>query len=114
MTALMRHLNWNWRRHFGFRGRQHRIAFTRHFRFGFARSATSYALSTSPEVLRCTRYPRLRLAKTDRWLWVVLSRARKGWRTGLVLVKPETRHRVAPTKLPAFVDLEERAPHGAT
>jgi putative transposase len=32
----------------------------------------------------------LRFAKTDRWLWVVLSRLWTGWRTALVIVKPET------------------------
>ena len=38
----------------------------------------------------------MRLAKTDRWLWVVLAHLWAGWRTALVIVKPETviaRHR---------------------
>jgi hypothetical protein len=33
---------------------------------------------------------RLRLAKADRWLWVVLSRFWAEWRTALRIVKPET------------------------
>jgi putative transposase len=32
----------------------------------------------------------LRLAKANRWLWAGLSRAWTGWRTALVIVKPET------------------------
>jgi hypothetical protein len=32
----------------------------------------------------------LRLAKADRWLWSLLSRMWTGWRTALVIVKPET------------------------
>jgi hypothetical protein len=32
----------------------------------------------------------VRLAKTDRWLWLLLSRFWTRWRTVLVTVKPET------------------------
>ena len=32
----------------------------------------------------------MRLVTADRWLWVWLSRAWTGWRTALVIVKPET------------------------
>jgi putative transposase len=32
----------------------------------------------------------LQLANTDRWLWALLSRIWTGWRTTLVIVKPET------------------------
>jgi putative transposase len=42
------------------------------------------------EVLQRTRPRHLRLAKTGRWLWVVLSRIWCGWRTALVIVKSET------------------------
>jgi len=42
------------------------------------------------DVLQRTRPHRVRLAKTDRWLWVTLARVWAGWRTALVLVKPET------------------------
>ena len=48
------------------------------------------ALRHQLAVLQRTRLRRLPLAKTDRWLWVVLARLWTGWRTALVLVKPET------------------------
>jgi putative transposase len=48
------------------------------------------ALRHQLEVLQRTRPRRLQLAKADRWLWVWLSRTWTGWRTALVIVKPET------------------------
>jgi len=48
------------------------------------------ALRHQLQVLQRTRPRRLRLAKTDRWLWALLSRFWSGWRTALVIVKPET------------------------
>jgi transposase InsO family protein len=48
------------------------------------------ALRHQLQVMQRNRPRRLRLAKTDRWLWVVLSRFWTGWRTALVIVKPET------------------------
>ena len=48
------------------------------------------ALRHQLEVLQRTRPRRLRLARTDRWLWVVLSRVWTGWRAALVIVKSET------------------------
>ena len=42
------------------------------------------------EVLQRTRPRRLRLAKPDGWLWSLLARIWTGWRTALVIVKPET------------------------
>jgi putative transposase len=42
------------------------------------------------EVLERTRPPRVRLTKTDRWLWVLLARLWTGGQTTLVIVKPET------------------------
>ena len=42
------------------------------------------------QVLQRTRPRGLRLAKADRWLWALLSRRWAGWRTALVIVKPET------------------------
>ena len=48
------------------------------------------ALRHQLDVLQRTRPHRVRLAKTDRWLWVMLARVWAGWRTALVLVKPET------------------------
>ena len=48
------------------------------------------ALRHQLHVLHRTRPRRLRLAKADRWLWSLLSRIWTGWRTALVIVKPET------------------------
>jgi putative transposase len=42
------------------------------------------------QVLQRTRPQRLRLTNADRWLWALLSRLWSGWRTALVIVKPET------------------------
>jgi hypothetical protein len=48
------------------------------------------ALRHQLQVLQRSRPRRLRLAKTDRWLWSRLSRIWTGWPTALVIVKPET------------------------
>jgi len=48
------------------------------------------ALRHQLQVLQRTRPLRVRLAKTDRCLWSLLSRIWTGWRTALVIVKPET------------------------
>src|SRR5437773_12394706 len=48
------------------------------------------ALRHQLQVLQRTRPRRLRLATTDRCVWVMLSRLWTGWRTALVIVKPET------------------------
>jgi hypothetical protein len=48
------------------------------------------ALRHQLDVLQRTRLPRVRLVKTDRWLWVVLARLWTGWRRPLVIVTPET------------------------
>jgi putative transposase len=48
------------------------------------------ALRHQLQVLQRTRTRRVRLAKTDRWLWALLSRIWTGWRSALVIVKPET------------------------
>jgi putative transposase len=48
------------------------------------------ALRHQLDVLQRTRPHPVRLARTDRWLWVLLTRVWAGWRTALVLVKPET------------------------
>ena len=42
------------------------------------------------QVLQRSRPRRLHLVKGDRWLWGWLSVAWSGWRTALVIVKPET------------------------
>src|SRR4051812_42059708 len=48
------------------------------------------ALRHQLQVLQRSRPPRLHLAKADRWLWAWLSASWSGWRTALVIVKPET------------------------
>ena len=48
------------------------------------------ALRHQLEVLQRSRPHRLRLGPADRLLWVWLSRVWNGWRTTLVIVKPET------------------------
>jgi hypothetical protein len=48
------------------------------------------ALRHQLQVLHRSQPRRLRLAKPDRWLWVCLSRVWSGWRSALVIVKPET------------------------
>ena len=48
------------------------------------------ALRHQLQGLQRTRPPRVRLGKTDRWLWVLLSRIWTEWRAALVIVKPET------------------------
>jgi putative transposase len=48
------------------------------------------ALRHQLQVLQRSRPRRLRIAKADRWLWAWLSNAWTGWRTALVIVRPET------------------------
>jgi putative transposase len=48
------------------------------------------ALRHQLQVLQRSRPPRLHLVKADRWLWGWLSVAWSGWRTALLIVKPET------------------------
>ena len=48
------------------------------------------ALRHQLQVLQRSQPRRLRLANADRWLWAWLSRVWSGWRTALVIVKPET------------------------
>ena len=48
------------------------------------------ALRHQLQVLQRSRPQRLHLVKADRWLWAGLSVAWSGWRTALVIGKPET------------------------
>jgi len=48
------------------------------------------ALRHQLQVLQRTRPRRLRLTRADRWLWMGLAAMWTGWRTALVMVKPET------------------------
>src|SRR3954447_7073250 len=65
------------------------------------------ALRHQLQVLQRTRPRQLRLATMDRWVWVVLSRLWTEWRAALVIVKPETVIRLAPSGLQTVVDVEE-------
>src|SRR5262245_41688706 len=49
-----------------------------------------FALRHQLEVLQRTRQRRVPLAATGRWLWVLFAHLWTGWRTALVIVKPET------------------------
>src|SRR5207244_4994149 len=72
------------------------------------------ALRHQLQVLHRSRHRRVRLAKTDRWLWVLLSRLWTEWRLALVIVKPETVIAWHRRGFPPVVDLEESLSHGAT
>jgi hypothetical protein len=48
------------------------------------------ALRHQLQVRQRTRPSRIRIETTDRCLWILLARFWAGWRTSLVLVKPET------------------------
>src|SRR5215510_11160570 len=65
------------------------------------------ALRHQLQVLERSRLGPLRLTKADRWLWAWLSRSWRSWRTALVIVRPETRHRLASPGFPIVLDLEE-------
>src|SRR2546425_1165020 len=61
------------------------------FRTQAALQAEIVALRHQLTVLQRTQKPkRLMLNRTDRWLWVWLSRLWSGWRSALIIVKPET------------------------
>src|SRR5690349_9873934 len=48
------------------------------------------ALRHQLQVLQRSRRPRVRLTPADRLLWVWLSRIWTGWRSAVVIVRPET------------------------
>jgi putative transposase len=48
------------------------------------------ALRHQLQVLERTRPHRVRLTRSDRPLWIWLSRVWRGWRSAVVIVKPET------------------------
>jgi hypothetical protein len=72
------------------------------------------ALRHQLQVMQRTRPRRLQLTKADRWLWGQLSRIWTGWRTALVIVKPETVVACEPTRVPTLVGLEESTTRRAT
>src|SRR5436853_7258750 len=61
------------------------------FRQQAALQAEIIALRHQLTVLQRAPYPkRLLLNRTDRWFWVWLSRLWSGWRSALIIVKPDT------------------------
>src|SRR5215468_137529 len=66
------------------------------------------------QVLERSRPQRLRLGTADRWLWAWLSVAWSGWRTALVIVKPETVIAWPSAGPPVVVELEESPTNRAT
>src|SRR6267378_1907223 len=61
------------------------------FRTQAAMQVEIVALRHQLTVLQRTQKPkRLILGPADRWLWVCLSRLWSGWRSALIIVKPET------------------------
>ena len=60
------------------------------FRARAALQAEILALRHQLAVLHKNAPPRLRLERSDRWLWVLLSRCWSGWRPCLQIVQPST------------------------
>jgi hypothetical protein len=77
-------------------------------------SSKSWRYGTSCRCCNALDRVRLQLATTDRCVWVMLSRLWTGWRTALVIVKPETVIAWHRRRLPAVVELEEPVPPRAT
>ena len=77
-----------------------------------SRAALHLEVLPLPHQLQVLQRGRLRLAKTDRLLWSVLSCIRTGWQTALVIGKPETVIAWHP-RASGCGGGEERAPHGA-
>jgi len=70
------------------------------------------ALRHQLRVLERSARPRVHLTAADRLLWVWFSRIWPEWRAALVLVQPETGHRLAPPRLSSVLGLEEPTAHG--
>ena len=70
------------------------LSFLRSFRVYFQSRADLQteilALRHQLQVLERLRPRRLRLTRTDRLLWIAISRIWRDWRAGLVIVRPET------------------------
>ena len=64
--------------------------FASSFRVRAALQAEILALRHQLAVLHKNAPPRLRLQRSDRWLWVLLSRCWSGWRPCLQIVRPDT------------------------
>jgi hypothetical protein len=83
-------------------------SFLRSFRTHAAIQAELIALRHQLVVLQRTQKKnRLILHRGDRCLWVWLSQLWSGWRSALIIVKPGNRNRLAPSRIPAVLDLED-------
>jgi len=72
-----------------------------------AMQAEIIALRHQLTVLQRTQKPkRIMLNGIDRCLWVLLSRLWSGWRSALIMVKPETVIGLASSGIPVVLDLE--------
>jgi hypothetical protein len=69
----------------------------------------SFALRHQLYVLQRPR-SRIRLKKRDRLVWVVPPRIWGDWRESLTIVQPETVSPVAPSGVPALLEVEEPTP----
>jgi hypothetical protein len=72
------------------------------------------ALRHQLQVLQRANPRCLRLVAADRWLWTWLARSWTGWKTALVIVKPETVLAWPSSGLPLVLDVEESPPSWTT
>src|SRR5215831_1832806 len=79
-----------------------------------ALQAENIALRHQVTVLQRTHTKRPVLKPGDRCLWVWLSRLWSGWRSALIIVMPETVHRLASSRISLVLDLEDSARKGRT
>jgi len=77
------------------------------FRNRAAMHAEIIALRQLIVLQRTQKTKRLILGPSDRCLWVWLSRLWLRWRSALIIVKPETDHRLASSGIPVVLDLED-------
>ena len=82
------------------------------FRTSASLRAEVLALRHQLAVLQANAPPRLRLKRSDRVLWVLLSRWFPGWRQCLRIIQPATVDHLAPQSLCVVLDPEITAPTG--
>src|SRR5262245_13799023 len=82
------------------------------FRNRAAMQAVIIALRQLIVLQRTQKTKRLILGPSDRCLWVWLSRLWLRWRSALIIVKPETDHRLASSGIPVVLDLEDSSRAG--
>jgi len=88
--------------------------FASSFRARAALQAEILALRHQLAVLHKNAPPRLRLQRSDRCLWVLLSRCWSGWRPCLQIVRARHRRPLAPESLCLVLDQEIAAAPGKT